>query len=228
MTNDTPTSADGFLAIWSDVAPEIETDYLHWLTREHTQERLGVPGFLAVRVFRALGVEARRYFILYTLRDATVLGSEAYLARLNAPTPWSQRIMPQLKNFARGGGRKVAQSGSGHGGTIAALRFDAALAPDLQARAAALVTIDRVVAVRLYETDLARTAIRTNEKGMRIGDTSFAGLMLIEALDEAALRAAIDVLRPAVAAGEPTTAYATIFALQAETLRALAERRSPD
>ena len=25
----------GFLAIWSDVKAEQETDYLHWLTREH-------------------------------------------------------------------------------------------------------------------------------------------------------------------------------------------------
>ena len=44
---------DGFLAIWSDIDAEHETDYLHWLTREHTAERVGVPGFLAVRVFRA-------------------------------------------------------------------------------------------------------------------------------------------------------------------------------
>ena len=36
----------GFLAIWSDVRLEGETDYLHWLTREHTSERLGVDGFL--------------------------------------------------------------------------------------------------------------------------------------------------------------------------------------
>ena len=46
--------ADGFLAIWSDVPPEQETDYLHWLTREHAIERLAVEGFLGVRVYRAL------------------------------------------------------------------------------------------------------------------------------------------------------------------------------
>jgi hypothetical protein len=39
----------GFLAIWSDVKAEQETDYLHWLTREHTSERLDVDGFLRVR-----------------------------------------------------------------------------------------------------------------------------------------------------------------------------------
>jgi hypothetical protein len=35
---------NGFLAIWSDVARGEETNYLHWLTREHTAERLGIPG----------------------------------------------------------------------------------------------------------------------------------------------------------------------------------------
>ncbi len=43
----------GFLAIWSDVAAHDLTDYRHWLTREHTTERVTTRGFLASRVFRA-------------------------------------------------------------------------------------------------------------------------------------------------------------------------------
>ena len=43
----------GFLAIWSDVEPHNLTDYRHWLTREHTTERVTTKGFLGVRVFRA-------------------------------------------------------------------------------------------------------------------------------------------------------------------------------
>jgi hypothetical protein len=54
----------GFLAIWSDVRIEQETDYLHWLTREHTSERLSVDGFLRVRVYRSLEANVRRYFPL--------------------------------------------------------------------------------------------------------------------------------------------------------------------
>ena len=111
----------GFLAIWSDVRLEEETDYLHWLTREHTSERLGVDGFLRVRVYRSLEAGVRRYFIHYELRSPDVLGSEAYLARLNAPTPWSQRIMPILGNFVRGGGRVLARAGTGEGAFLAAL-----------------------------------------------------------------------------------------------------------
>src|SRR5687767_1087406 len=76
------TRMTGFLGIWSDVAPQDETDYLHWLTREHTEERLGVPGFLNVRVFRARSAEHRRYFILYGLESPDVMASAPYLARL--------------------------------------------------------------------------------------------------------------------------------------------------
>jgi hypothetical protein len=57
----------GFLAIWSDLAPEDETDWAHWMTREHSVERVRIRGFLACRIFRALGATKNRYFILYDL-----------------------------------------------------------------------------------------------------------------------------------------------------------------
>ena len=108
----------GFLAIWSDVAAQDLTDYRHWLTREHTTERVTTRGFLASRVFRATRDDINRIFILYELEAPEVLDGEAYLARLNAPTPWSQRIMPKLGNFMRGGGTMVARAGRGEGATI--------------------------------------------------------------------------------------------------------------
>ena len=45
----------GYLAIWSDLTPQDQTDWTHWITREHAAERVGVNGFLACRIFRALG-----------------------------------------------------------------------------------------------------------------------------------------------------------------------------
>src|ERR1044072_3649284 len=114
----------GYLAIWSDLAPQDETDWAHWITREHAAERVGINGFLACRIFRALGASANCYFILYELEDERVVGGADYLARLNAPTPWSQRIMPKLENFARGGGRVAASAGTGQGGIVAPLRLD--------------------------------------------------------------------------------------------------------
>ena len=64
---------EGFLAIWSDIELADLTDYRHWLTREHTTERVMTKGFLACRVFRAMQADRNRYFILYELEAAEVL-----------------------------------------------------------------------------------------------------------------------------------------------------------
>ncbi|TPQ40281.1 hypothetical protein C2U70_05525 [Bradyrhizobium guangdongense] len=208
----------GFLAIWSDVETSDLTDYRHWLTREHTTERVTTKGFLASRVFRAARDDVNRFFILYELEAPEVLDGEAYLARLNAPTPWSQRIMPKLGNFIRGGGVMAARAGRGEGATIAALRIEK-LPDDRGQLANALVACDGIAAVQIGVTDEARTSVRTAEKGMRRNEGFFAGLLLIEALDVAALRSALrkaDEIAPDVLAlaSEPEI-YQAMFALDA-------------
>ncbi|MET3842643.1 hypothetical protein [Bradyrhizobium sp. OAE829] len=207
----------GFLAIWSDVEPDHLTDYRHWLTREHTTERVTTKGFLGVRVFRAARTDIARFFILYELEAPEVLDGPAYLARLNAPTPWSQRTMPRLGNFIRGGGVMTARAGRGEGSTIAALRVER-LPEKLQAFADALVALDGIAAVQIGTTDLARTSVPTVEKGMRKDEGIFAGLVIIEALDETALggalRRATEMTPDLFGGGEPEV-YQGMFALDA-------------
>ncbi|QWG12375.1 hypothetical protein KMZ29_22120 [Bradyrhizobium sediminis] len=212
----------GFLAIWSDVGPDNLTDYRHWLTREHTTERVTTKGFLASRVFRAARADINRFFILYELEAPEVLDGPAYLARLNAPTPWSQRIMPQLGNFIRGGGAMAARAGRGEGATIVALRI-AQLPEKPQRLADAIVALDGIAAVQIGATDHARTSVPTVEKGMRQNEGFFAGLLIIEALDETSLRSALrqaaemapDLLG---GIGEPEI-YQAMFALDARIAR---------
>jgi hypothetical protein len=91
----------GFLAIWSDVEPKALTDYRHWLTREHTTERVTTKGFLAVRVFRANRSDIDRFFILYELEAPEVLDGSDYMARLNAPTPWTLASGKHFRNVSR-------------------------------------------------------------------------------------------------------------------------------
>jgi hypothetical protein len=208
----------GFLAIWSDVEPDNLTDYRHWLTREHTTERITTSGFLGVRVFRTARSDIHRFFILYELESPEVLDGPAYMARLNAPTPWSQRIMPQLGNFIRGGGVMTARAGRGEGSTIVALRIEHL--PDHPQRLAdAIVAADGIAAVQIGATDLARTSVPTVEKGMRKDEGIFAGLVIIEALDEASLRGALRQATKAApdlfgGANEPEI-YQGMFALDA-------------
>jgi hypothetical protein len=206
----------GFLAIWSDIERSDLTDYLHWLTREHTTERVTTKGFLASRVFRAMRSDVARFFILYELETPDVLDGPAYMARLNAPTPWSSRIMPKLGNFIRGGGVMVARAGKGEGCFVAALRSEhLPAAPDRLA--VQLAALDGIAAVQIGATDAARTSVPTREKGMRRQEGFFAGLVIIEALDEAALRAALreaTEIAPDMLAGEPEI-YQSIFTLDA-------------
>lgn len=203
--------SNGFLAIWSDVKPEAETDYLHWFSREHSIERLSIPGFNAVRIFRALDTpDTRRFFILYELENEGVMNSEAYLVRLNQPTPWSQRIMPTLGNFARGGGRVAARAGTGQGGFVAALKLDAATAAEGAALAQEGVAHDRIAVVQVLQTDHQRTQVKTNEKTLRAEDRSFDGLLIVEGLDAKSVRAALSAL----AIPGDATVYETVFSLQ--------------
>jgi hypothetical protein len=188
------------LAIWSDIEPEQETDYLHWLTREHVLERVGVDGFLAGRVFRCETASKRRYFITYELQDAGALAGPSYLARLNAPTPWSQRTMPVLQNFARGGGTVVARAGLGSGGVAVPLRIDLEAADLLTADAQhhlveRIAGLDAVAQVWLMQVDAAATGVPTKEKAMRRSvEGAFDGVLVVEALHEVAARAASDAL----------------------------------
>lgn len=218
----------GFLIIWSDVEPERETDYIHWMTREHAIERVSTDGFVAMRLFRAIAPDVRRYLISYELESADVVNSAAYVAKLNNPTPWTKRTLPQVKNFIRGGGRLVHSAGIGQGGYVTALTWAGPAPQDGAALVAALARCDRIAAARLYETDQARTSVATREKEDRkaqsgAGDRSFAGVLFIEGADEDALRATLARLRqdwPQIERGSTVGAltYATVFGLEKRTL----------
>jgi hypothetical protein len=125
--------------------------------------------------------------------------------------------MPQLGNFIRGGGVMAARAGRGEGSTIAALRLEQV--PEAPQRLAdALVALDGVAAVQIGVTDQARTSVPTVEKGMRQQEGFFAGLLIIEALDEAslhgALRAAAEIAPQSIPGGE-VEIYRSMFALDA-------------
>src|SRR4051794_25759557 len=161
----------GFLAIWSSIEPALETDYLHWMTREHAVERVSIPGFLGVRMFRARRDGERRYLIVYRLADPGVVASEAYLARLNAPTAWTSRVMPNLGRFVRGGGRVVAERGSGRAGVVLPIACGAAAVRTASAALDRIAATDRVVSARLLEVDTGGSSLATTEKSMRTGDS---------------------------------------------------------
>lgn len=100
------------LAMWWDMAADMRAEFEHWHSHEHFPERLALPGFLrASRWAAADGGEG--FFILYELQDHGALSSPEYLARLNAPTPWSTRLMPHHRNMVRSQARVLHSHGAG-------------------------------------------------------------------------------------------------------------------
>ena len=88
------------LAMWWDIAPEIRADFEHWHAHEHFPERLAIPGFLRASRWRSAD-GGDGMFVLYELADHDVLRSPEYLARLNAPSAWSTRLMPHHRRMVR-------------------------------------------------------------------------------------------------------------------------------
>src|SRR5262249_757114 len=86
----------------------------------------------------------------------------------------------------------------GQGGLIAAIPLGTE--PEWQAGTLCrdLASMDRIVAARVMLTNLAQTSIQTREKSVRSKHGAFAGLLLIEGLDETSVRHPVCLL-PALA-----------------------------
>ena len=118
MTNSRAIAADGILAVWNDCAPDLREDYEAWYLAEHLIERLSVPGFHWGRRYRALD-GGPEYFTYYQTDSAAVLVSDAYRARLDAPTPETRRIMTTaFWNMSRTVCRRTASGGCIRGAAV--------------------------------------------------------------------------------------------------------------
>jgi hypothetical protein len=105
-----------------DVDAEALEEHDRWHTHEHLPERLSIPGFH--RGTRWIATEGRpRYMVLYEVETLGTLTSEAYLARLNNPTPWTAKMMPHYRGMNRGLCAVLGSFGFGQGGTAALIRF---------------------------------------------------------------------------------------------------------
>jgi hypothetical protein len=84
----------------------------------------------------------------------------------------------------------TARAGRGEGSTVVALRIEH-LPEAPQRLADDIAALDGIAAVQIGATDVARTSVPTVEKGMRQHEGVFAGLLVVEALDEKSLRGAL-------------------------------------
>ncbi|WP_369046556.1 hypothetical protein [Sinomonas sp. P10A9] len=114
------------LTAWCEFEEQHEQDFLDWHTSEHMPERIGIPGFLRARRYAELGDGLHRHFILYELAGPEVLDSAAYRAKVNDPSPWTQRIQPSFRRNIRAACRLSLSRAGGKGPDIAVLWFASA------------------------------------------------------------------------------------------------------
>jgi len=113
-----------------DIVPEAVAEHDDWHTHEHLPERLSIPGFLRGTRWAATSA-GPAYCVLYEVEQLATLASEAYLARLNNPSPWTQKMMPHYRGMSRGLCRVIRSCGLGMGHYVLQLRFK--LAPESEA-----------------------------------------------------------------------------------------------
>ncbi len=216
----------GVVAIWHDLLPEAKDDFYEWHNREHMPERVSIPGFRRGRRYVAIsGVP--EFFNLYEADTPEVLGGKDYLDRLNAPTQWTERVVPSFRNVARSICRVAFTSGVGSGGVILTIRFDvdaanrASALEALTTRALPPLALRRGIAgVHLCLADEMISNVETAEKNARADTTLVPNwIVLIEGIGADALRAAADELAPALHRHNAGEREAAIYRLEFTRLK---------
>lgn len=218
---------DAILAIWNDIAPGGDAEFTHWHIREHIPERLGVPGFLRGRRYDAVR-GAPAYFTLYETESVGVLQSPGYLARLNAPSPWTTRCIQLFRNNRRTACRNTVSLGQGVGGALVTLELgpdagrDEALRTWLAATALpALAGRPGITGAHLSEADVEMTVVRTEEKKLLDRpDTLARWVVMVEGLDAETVAGACEaqlgdevLTRHGAAPDRALAVYRLVFAL---------------
>jgi hypothetical protein len=170
-------------------------------------ERVGIPGFHRGRRYAVIG-SGPEYFNLYEADSLETLTGRDYLERLNAPTPWTQRVVPHFRNVARAICRVAFTHGVGSGGVMLTLRFalpDAAhdaLLGALRTRMLPPLAYRKGVAgVHLGIADRAGSNIETAERKVRAATTQVPSwVVLIEGNGVPDVDGAANELAPALMA----------------------------
>jgi hypothetical protein len=118
-----PLRGSAFLALWNDFDPARQAEYECWHTFEHVPERVGIPGFLSGRRYRAAERSESQYFTLYELESLAALGNPEYAEVVDHPTAWSSAMRPSFRNFLRWPCETLRTFGVGIGGAMATMRF---------------------------------------------------------------------------------------------------------
>jgi hypothetical protein len=220
------------VAMWWTIRAEQRAEFGDWHSHEHFPERMSVPGFRRGSRWTS-DSDAEGFFVLYELEQYETLTSKGYLDRLNAPTPWSTKMMPHHLNMVRSQCRIAASFGGGVARALATIRLSAGSGQAESLKAALVAALREqaskpgLTGAHLLITDTPQTGSRTTEQQIRGADTVADWIVLLSGYDADVVqnvvsdRFSMSALRSMGALGEPTAGrYTLAFTMTAQDVAA--------
>jgi hypothetical protein len=221
------------VAMWWNIRPEQRAEFGDWHSHEHFPERMSILGFRRGSRWTST-TDTEGFFVLYELEQYEVLTSKGYLDRLNAPTPWSTRMMLHHLGMVRSQCRIVASFGGGVATSLATIRLspeagrEAALQTQLSETLGALAQKPGLTGAHLLRTETPRTSSPTTEQQIRGKDGAADWIVLLSGYEtDAVERVIADQLSPSAlhvagARDHPTMGcYKLAFTMTAQDVAAV-------
>jgi hypothetical protein len=191
-----PLLGKAAVAMWWNVRPEQRAEFGDWHSHEHFPERMSIPGFRRGSRWSSV-LDAEGFFVLYELEAYETLTSRAYLDRLNHPTPWSTKMMPNHLGMVRSQCRLAASFGGGIATSIATIRLSPQAGEEERLKAA-LTELLRdypgkpgLTSAHLLITDTPRATSPTTEQQIRGADAAADWIVLLSGYESEAVEAAV-------------------------------------
>jgi hypothetical protein len=186
-----PLLGNAAMLLLFDIVQDAIPEHDEWHTHEHLPERLSIPGFVRGTRWVALNGQPR-YFVMYEVEQLATLTSNAYLERLNNPSPWTSKMMPNYRGMTRGFCSVAGSFGSGMGHASILIRFSPAIESGSSLRKRLLQDILPQLPSRrgigsLHLFEGALTPPMTNEQRIRGADAGIDWALLVTGYDQDAL-----------------------------------------
>ncbi len=190
-------SSKGMLVIFTDIPAAEEDEFNRWYDREHTEERVAIPGFVRARRWVIESGDAPKYLALYETETFDVLSSPPYKAALAAQTDWSKAVMARFVNVKRSVARITRAAGLGSGGVVATIRLrpdegaEDALRERVSEGLSAILDAPGIVSAFLLESDPDLSKPLPEQKAALHDDSNRDWLICVEATGQEAARDAL-------------------------------------
>jgi hypothetical protein len=184
------------VAMWWNIRPEQLSEFGDWHSHEHFPERMSIPGFRRGSRWTST-LDAEGFFVLYELENYETLTSRGYLERLNAPTPWSTKMMPHHLNMVRSQCRIEASFGGGVAASLATIRLSPQQGKSESLKSAVIERLNDLASKpgltgsHLLITDTPKTAAPTTEQQIRGSDGAADWIILLSGYEADAVSDAV-------------------------------------